>query len=42
MEELMEIGRMLNSMIEKAHLFCGENNFVVREDARGYMVETDD
>ena len=41
-EELTQIGRMLDSMIEKAHLFCGESHFVVREDARGYMVETDD
>ena len=41
-EELMQIGRMLNSMIEKAHLFCGQSHFVVREDAREYMVESDD
>ena len=41
-KELLQIGRMLNSMMDKAHLFCGESHFVVREDARGYMVETDD
>lgn len=41
-EELLQIGRMLNAMMDKAHLFCGESHFVVREDARGYMVETDD
>jgi len=29
-------------MMDKAHLFCGESDFLVREDARGYMVETDD
>jgi four helix bundle protein len=42
MEELLQIGRMLNAMMDKAHLFCGESDFLVREDARGYMVETDD
>jgi four helix bundle protein len=42
MEELLQIGRMLNSMMDKAHLFCGENHFVAREDAVEYMVGTDD
>ncbi len=42
MEELLEIGRMLNSMMDKADSFCGQGIFVVREGAREYMVETDD
>ena len=41
-EELRQIGRMLNSMMDKAPSFCGQGIFVVREDAREYMVETDD
>ena len=41
-EELMQIGRMLNSMMDKADSFCGQSHSVVREDARGYMVESDD
>lgn len=41
-EELLQIGRMLNSMMEKAHLFCGQNHPVVREDASEYMVENVD
>ncbi len=41
-EELLQIGRMLNSMMEKAHLFCGQNHRVVREDASEYMVENVD
>ena len=41
-EELMEIGRMLNSMMDKAHSFCGQRNFVIRDDAKEYIVETAD
>jgi four helix bundle protein len=41
-EELLQIGRMLNSMMDKAHLFCGESHFVVREETREYMIETVD
>ena len=41
-EDLLQIGRMLNSMMDKAHLFCRQSHFVVREDAKEYMVETDD
>jgi four helix bundle protein len=32
-EELLQIGRMLNSMMDKADSFCGQNHSVVREDA---------
>ncbi len=34
--ELERIGRMLNSMIRKADLFCGSNESVVRETALDY------
>lgn len=37
MEELMQIGRMLNSMMVKAHLFCGQNNHVMREEMVEYI-----
>ena len=40
-ENLLQIGRMLNSMMEKAHLFCGQSR-VIREDTVEYLVETDD
>ena len=32
-EELMQIGRMLNSMMDKANLFCAQSNDVMREEA---------
>jgi len=40
-ENLLQIGRMLNSMIEKAHLFCGQSQ-VIREDTVEYLVKTED
>jgi len=39
--ELLQIGRMLNSMIEKAHLFCGQSH-IVREETVEYLADTDD
>lgn len=39
--ELAEIGRMLNSMIEKASAFCGDTSLSVRESAVDYF-STDD
>jgi four helix bundle protein len=36
---LGEIGRMLNSMIEKADSFCGSHDYVVREDATEYFTD---
>jgi four helix bundle protein len=42
LEELMQIGRMLNSMIEKAHLFCGQNNCVVHDEIVDYLAAPDD
>ena len=40
--ELSEIGRMLNSMMEKADSFCGEPPFQVREAAAEYFVLGED
>ena len=37
--ELLEIGRMLNSMIEKAHLFCGQPSHLIRDETAEYLVE---
>ena len=39
--ELEEIGRMLNSMMEKAHTFCGPSGSTVREAQASYLL-TDD
>lgn len=39
--ELEEIGRMLNSMMVKAHLFCGMQSFEIREDQAEYIVMND-
>ena len=39
--ELEEIGRMLNSMMEKAHLFCGRTTPTVHE-ARAVYATSDD
>jgi len=36
-EELMQIGRMLNAMMVKAHLFCGQNEQVIREEIAEYI-----
>ena len=38
---LEEIGRMLDSMMEKAHMFCGQSTSTVREDQSSYLL-TDD
>ena len=40
--ELMQVGRMLNSMIDKAHLFCGQSNHIIREETTEYLADTDD
>jgi hypothetical protein len=40
--ELAEIGRMLNSMIEKADSFCGEPTATLHESAVDYFTTTDD
>jgi four helix bundle protein len=38
-EELMQIGRMLNSMMNKANLFCAQSNDVIREEAVEYLLD---
>ena len=40
--ELAEIGRMLNSMIEKAASFCGEPPLTLHESAVDYFTTSDD
>ena len=40
--DLAEIGRMLNSMIEKAASFCGEPTFTLHESAVDYFTTSDD
>lgn len=41
-EKCLEIGRMLNGMMDKADLFCGEPPRSVREEAAIYFTEADD
>jgi len=41
-EELLQIGRMLNSMMDKASLFCGQSNHVIRDEPVESLVNTDD
>ena len=36
--ELEQIGRMLNSMMEKSHLFCTQNPNMVRDEEAAYLV----
>ena len=40
--DLAGIGRMLNSMIEKAASFCGEDPFTLHESPVDYFTTTDD
>jgi four helix bundle protein len=40
--ELMQVGRMLDSMIDKAHLFCGQSNHIIRDETMEYLANTDD
>jgi four helix bundle protein len=41
-EELMEIGRMLNSMMDKAPSFCGQSNHLIPDETVEYVADTDD
>jgi four helix bundle protein len=36
----LEIGRMLNGMMDKADMFCGEPPHIVREEAAKYYVDS--
>ena len=38
----LEIGRMLNGMMDKADMFCGEPPRTVREESAEYFTESDD
>ena len=38
-EELMRIGRMLSSMMDKANLFCRQKNHIMGENMAEYLVE---
>jgi hypothetical protein len=38
-EELIQIGRMLNSMMDKANQFCAQSNDVMREEAVEYSLD---
>ena len=40
--ELSQVGRMLNSMIDKAHLFCGQRNYLIRDETKEYLANIDD
>ncbi|HEU4345354.1 MAG TPA: four helix bundle protein [Candidatus Binatia bacterium] len=39
--ELEQIGRMLNSMMEKSHLFCNQKPNIIRDQEADYLVEED-
>jgi hypothetical protein len=41
-EELMQIGRMLNPMIEKASSFCGQDNRRVHDETVDYLADPDE
>jgi len=40
--ELMQIGRMLNSMMEKARSFCEQHNWMIQDETADYLADTDD
>jgi four helix bundle protein len=37
--ELQQVGRMLNSMMEKSHLFCRQNQDMIREERAEYLMK---
>lgn len=42
MQKCIEIGRMLNGMMDKADMFCGEPPHTLREGPAEYFVTSDD
>jgi len=42
MEKCLEVGRMLNSMMDKADMFCGEPPRTLREESAEYFTDSDD
>ncbi len=41
-EKCLEVGRMLNGMMDKADMFCGEPPRTLREEQAEYLVNSDD
>ena len=41
-EKCLEIGRMLNGMMDKADMFCGEPARTMREESAEYFTDSDD
>jgi len=41
LENCIEIGRMLGSMIQKSEMFCGEPSHTIREESTEYFIKTD-
>jgi hypothetical protein len=39
-EKCLEIGRMLNGMMAKAEMFCGEPSRTLREDSAVYFTQS--
>lgn len=40
--DLLEIGRMLNPMMQKSELFCGSRPHLLHDTLSEYMIETED
>jgi four helix bundle protein len=40
-DKCLEIGRMLNGMMDKADMFCGESPHTLQEDSADYFTEPD-
>jgi len=40
-ETCQEVGRMLNGMMDKADMFCGEPSRIAREESPEYLTESD-
>ena len=40
-EKCQEVGRMLNGMMDKANMFCGEPSRMVREESPEYLTGSD-
>jgi four helix bundle protein len=40
-DKCLEIGRMLNGMMDKADMFCGQPSHSAREETAEYIVETE-
>jgi len=38
-QSLQEIGRMLNAMMAKSHLFCQQDFFILKEQASDFIIE---